>query len=426
MVEPESDAPRWSRKRRVAIKLLVVFCALLVGLFIAEIALRIIGYSYPVFYTTDLERGYALSPGAEGWYRKENKTYVRINSRGLRDREHALAKPPDTLRLAVVGDSYAEALQVRAEEAFWAVIERELQTCGALAGRRVEVINFGVSGYGTTQELLTLRKHVWDYSPDIVLLAVTTNNDITDNSRTLKQTDEIPYFVRRDGRLVLDDSFLHTRAFRLRNSALSRAGRWIRDRLRFVQAIHEGHGAIKAAIAARGAQTSQTQQQQEKQQAKETTGAAAADVGGAASGDVGIDNMIYREPADEVWREAWSVTEQLLVLMRDEVESRGARFFVATLSNGGQVHPNPKARAEFAARVGATDLLYPDLRLRALGERTGFTVWNLAPELQVYAEQQRVYLHGFGSDIGNGHWNETGHRVAGQLLAQKLCEALAR
>jgi lysophospholipase L1-like esterase len=420
MVEPQSDAPRWSRKRRVAVKLLVVLFALVVGLLIAEVALRIIGYSYPVFYTTDLERGYSLSPGAQGWYRKENKTYVRINSRGLRDREHALAKPPDTLRVAVVGDSYAEALQVRAEEAFWAVMERELQRCGALAGRRVEVINFGVSGYGTTQELLTLRKHVWPYSPDIVLLAVTTNNDITDNSRALKQTDEIPYFIRRDGRLVLDDSFLRARAFRLRNSALSRAGRWIRDHLRVVQAVHEGHGAIKAAIAARRAQTSQPQQ------AKETTAAAAGGNGGAVAADVGIDNMIYREPSDEVWREAWNVTEQLLVLMRDEVEMRGARFFVATLSNGGQVHPNPKARAEFAARVGATDLLYPDLRLRAHGERNGFTVWNLAPELQAYAEQRRVYLHGFGADIGNGHWNETGHAVAGQLLAGKLCEALAR
>ena len=36
----------------------------------------------------------------------------------------------------------------------------------------------GVSGYGTTQELVTLREKVWRYSPDMVLLAVTTNNDV--------------------------------------------------------------------------------------------------------------------------------------------------------------------------------------------------------------------------------------------------------
>ena len=42
------------------------------------------------------------------------------------------------------------------------------------------------------QEFLTLREKVWKYSPDLVMLAVTTNNDITDNSRALKKTDEIP------------------------------------------------------------------------------------------------------------------------------------------------------------------------------------------------------------------------------------------
>ena len=42
---------------------------------------------------------------------------------------------------------------------------------------------------------MTLREQVWSYSPDVVLLAVTTNNDVLDNSRALKLTDEIPYFV---------------------------------------------------------------------------------------------------------------------------------------------------------------------------------------------------------------------------------------
>jgi hypothetical protein len=48
----------------------------------------------------------------------------------------------------------------------------------------------------------------------------------------------------------------------------------------------------------------------------------------------------------------------------------------------------------------------------------------LAPELQQYAEQHQAFLHGFGSDLGNGHWNSDGHRVAGELLAQKLCAVI--
>ena len=63
-----------------------------------------------------------------------------------------------------------------------------------------------MGGYGTTQELLTLQHEVWKYSPDLVLLAVTTGNDISDNSRRLKRNDET-YHVFPGDRLVLDTSF---------------------------------------------------------------------------------------------------------------------------------------------------------------------------------------------------------------------------
>src|SRR4029078_8121917 len=130
-----------------------------------------------------------------------------INSAGLRDREHPYAKPPNTFRIAVVGDSYPEAFPVEMQDAFWVLMEKQLQECGAFPGKTIEVINFGVSGYGTAQELITLREQVWKYSPDLVMLTVTTNNDISDNVRVLKKTNRVPYFVFQDGKLTLDDSF---------------------------------------------------------------------------------------------------------------------------------------------------------------------------------------------------------------------------
>ncbi len=120
------------------------------------------------------------------------------------------------------------------------------------------------------------------------------------------------------------------------------------------------------------------------------------------------------------------MTEALIVRMREETESRGAKFVAVTMSNAIQVHPHPAAREHFMRRLGVETLLYPDLRLKALGEREGFTVINLAPELQLYAEQHQVFLHGFAPDIGNGHWNERGHAVAGELLARRLCESAPR
>jgi hypothetical protein len=414
-------------------KLSLVLVSVLVGLLLAEIVLRVVGFTYPVFYTTDERRGYALRAGVEGWYRKEGEAFVRINSAGLRDREHAREKPPRTLRVAVLGDSYAEALQVPVEDAFWSVLERELGACESSGGRQVEVINFGVSGYGTAQQLITLREHVWQYAPDIVLLAVTTNNDIVDNSRALKKTDEIPYYLLRGGRLTLDDSFLRTRAFRLRNSALNRFGRWIRDNSRVIQAIHQAQGALKARLAARRAAKPQATPTPVPRPSaapgpsqKGPTGASpAADapaVAAVTSEELGVDNWVYRQPEGAVWNDAWSVTEELLKAMRDEVQGKGALFFVATLSNGIQVYPEPSARAAFMQRVRIQDLFYPDRRIKSLGEREGFRVVNLAPALQEYAERNRVFLHGFGEQTGNGHWNSEGHRVAGQMLARELCQ----
>jgi len=45
----------------------------------------------------------------------------------------------------------------------------------------------------------------------------------------------------------------------------------------------------------------------------------------------------------------------------------------------------------------------------------------LWPRLQEYADQNKAYLHGFAGDIGNGHWNQLGHRIAGELIAGDLC-----
>src|SRR5881398_2078764 len=90
------------------VRVAVVVASVVVGLLIFEVFLRATGFTYPVFYQPDEVRGYSLRPGMEGWYRKEGEAFVRINSDGLRDREHSKQKPPDVFRIAVVGDSYAE------------------------------------------------------------------------------------------------------------------------------------------------------------------------------------------------------------------------------------------------------------------------------------------------------------------------------
>lgn len=413
-----------SRTRRFFAKLLLILVGFLLGGIVAEIALRVAGYSYPEFYTRDEVRGSSLLPGAEGWYRTEGEAYVRINSEGLRDQEHAIAKPEGTFRIAILGDSYCEAFSVSLEEAFWSVMKRKLEECDPFQGKKIELINFGVSGYGTGQELLTLREKVWKYSPDLVLLAVTTNNDVTDNSRILKKTNDIPYFVYKDGKLTLDDSFKNSRTLRFRNSRLGRFGKWLRTQSRVIGAMIHGYRGLKVLLASwrvERASAAQADLLPPGDPGAVGNSPAKSDLF-ARSEELGADNLIYLEPNNEVWNDAWRVTEGLIVQMRDEVTTRGAKFVVVTLSNGPQVLPNPAWREGFKNRFGITDLFYPDNRIKSLGAREGFPVVTLAPELQEFAERNKVFLHGFDENLGNGHWNETGHRVAGELIATKMCE----
>ena len=111
--------------------------------------------------------------------------------------------------------------------------------------------------------------------------------------------------------------------------------------------------------------------------------------------------------------------------MRSEVESKGVAFAVMTLSNPPQVLPTRASREAFLQRVGAKDIFYPDNRIAQVCRGEGIAVATLAPPMQQYAEQNNLMLHGFGRDIGNGHWNVAGHQIAGQLAAEEICKLLA-
>lgn len=402
--------------KKVVFKLLLVWIGILLGALISEIVLRVIGYSTPEFYTVDETRGYSLAPNVKGLYRKEGRTYVEINSDALRDIEHSVQKPGNTLRIAVIGDSYSEALQVDLNEIWWRIMQDKLNSCSFFDDNKVEVINFGVSGYGTAQEYITLKEKVWKYSPDIVILAVTTNNDITDNYRPFKKT-EIPYFVFKDNELVLNDSFKSSAKFRFDNSTAGRAGVWIKNNLRIIQAIQDAQTALKYRW------TEWTKNPEPPPTENKTADAkpVEAQKPQPQAGDVGIDNLIYREPRDDQWNEAWKVTEGLILKISEEVRAHEAKFVVVTLSNGAQVLPDAQARASHLSYLGGESIFYPDDRIKKFAEVNSIRTITLAPALQAYAERNNIFLHGFEKNLGFGHWNQNGHRIAGVILGETFC-----
>lgn len=367
-----------------------------------ELWLRLTGFSYPILFSADSITGHIHRPHAEGWYREEGEAYVSINSAGFRDREHTTVKPTGVVRMLVLGDSYADALQVPVEKTFWAVLERELNTCHAFEQNRVEIINLGVTGYGTTQELLALRAWGLAYQPDIVLLAFLTANDIFDNSKELNihSSQVRPYYIEKGTNLVLDQSFLSTAIYKQRAGTMWILFQSLSDKIRLLQFFKHAKHLL--------------QRKPEEESAVTITGRPPV--------EAGLDESVYGEPTHPTWKAAWDITEHLLRAIHDETKSRGIRFVLTTLSNSIQVLPDPQKRLSLIRESQVKDLFYPDTRLHQLAEREGFEVITLAPVLQKYAETHQVYLHGFKNTmLGFGHWNERGHQAAGEYLAKYFC-----
>jgi len=83
-------------------------------------------------------------------------------------------KKPGTKRILIIGDSIAFGTGVDAEWRFSDFLSRAL-------GDDVEVINAGVCGWGTDQELLYYEKAGKDLDADIVILTFTMANDVLNN-----------------------------------------------------------------------------------------------------------------------------------------------------------------------------------------------------------------------------------------------------
>src|SRR5919109_1487955 len=224
--------------KSVAIPVTVVLIAAALALAAFEVLLRAIGYSAPVWYQPDAQLGWTLRPGVSGVYTREGRGFVQVNTEGRRDVEHSVAKPPGVYRIALLGDSYAEAMQVEREHTFWARLPDELRACGFQPGKRIEVLNFGVSGYGTAQEYLLLGSVAMRYHPDMVLLQFTNGNDVRNNSAALEDEKARPFFkFRPDGSLRLDASFATSERFADRSSFVHDVVREVSDHSRVVQLV---------------------------------------------------------------------------------------------------------------------------------------------------------------------------------------------
>jgi len=187
--------------------------AIVFALVILELALRIISYDDTsrieraqkslkrdnefTFYEYDRVLGWKNRPLSEGYFEMpDSRTYVKISSKGLRDKEYPYKKEPGTFRILVLGDSFAWGYGVEQDEIFSERLENML-------GQDYEVLNAGITGYGTDQELLFFEKEGFKYDPDIVLVAFASNDFMSDNRTKQLGYYPKPFFIMENDKLKL-------------------------------------------------------------------------------------------------------------------------------------------------------------------------------------------------------------------------------
>lgn len=141
---------------------------------------------------------YELRPNLNIEFRSVN---VRTNSHGMRNPETPVEKPANTYRIALLGDSFAFGWAVEQDRIFARVLELELNR-RHIRKEHIEVLNFGVPGYATFQEVAQFLDSGAQFQPDAVIVYF------------IKNDFGLPFFIKdlqsENGSLVPAPMFHHT------------------------------------------------------------------------------------------------------------------------------------------------------------------------------------------------------------------------
>jgi hypothetical protein len=278
-----------------------------------EVAVRATGYSAPFWYRPDAQLGWTLRPGVQG----------KINSAGFRDREHSLDKPDDVFRVAVLGDEHSEGKLLERQDTWWWQLGERLEGCAVAGGRRVEMLNFGMTSYGTAQEMVMLETVAMRYQPDLVLLQYTPTNDPQNNSFALAKDKQRPFYRLEGGKLRIDDSFNVSEKFARHAAPSHEIARKIGNRSRALQWL--------------------LMLPEDKR-------------------PPGVQKALLGPPKNQLWEEAWQISEALILKMDDYSRRNGAKFAVVSVEKG-------YGGERIGALAAKHRLSYVALDLKAEGQR---------------------------------------------------------
>ena len=378
------------RSSTVTIKWLkTLIYVLMTTLLMVEVMLRI----FPIIltptaanidlYRADSRLGWAFHPGAQAEIAAlDVHTVVTINSHGLRDQDHDY-QPPTWVnhRILVLADSFGAALQVDLQHAFPSILEQ-------LLGDDFEVINAGVDGYGTDQEMLYYETEGRHYNADIVLLMFTLSNDARDVSEDLIVQDlwrrlrTKPYFRLEHGQLVLD-TFPRQSVFR----------NIYAEQRTFDGCFPENNSPTCFLL----------QNSMILQLAFDLSSVRAIN-----SGQVSPAPYPTNSPE---WANAWELIRAMLHRLDSSVKADGAQLMVFFVGDASAA--DLRIRAERVARYPASadiDWLAPNRELASILDDLQIPYIDPIERFEAEAIASQLYIQ------GDYHWTAAGHQLVAEIL----------
>lgn len=358
------------RKYRLSVKLFALALGSLIALSLVEVGLRLTGHDVPRVWHPHAKLGWESIPGARRHYTEEGDGLIEINSAGFRDREREIKKPPKTYRIAVFGDSMTQAVEVNLDQTYCYRLEERLST----ESRSFEVMNFGVIGYSPIQELLLFEEMGTRYSPDLVVLALFLDNDVSDCVPELSQLpDTQPFISFADGQREFDFSGPQ----RSYDDYHREPVHTIR-RLSSIYRVIRHYSQRRADINARS----------------------------SSSDDIPKRYCLYSVPSPPEWEAAWTRFERVLLEFVGEAHRQQIPLVVLSVPAAQVVSEdawNELLKKYPAMKNASWDLDSPESRLRGLAEKHKFTLAQPFTEFRNVASENRLFFGKVGHMTAQGH-----------------------
>lgn len=363
-----------------SINFIVATFSVLFFLGIIELAVRFFSpqpryYNPRYMLTVDADRGYKLTPGFQGKLRiPESEVPISINSRGLRDREHAEGYGGTTI--LGLGDSFAFGTGVEVEYIFLRKLEELLNK----QQKQCRVINAGIPGYGTDQEYIFLKQEGLRYSPDLVIVNFYLN-DVFDNVSP-KFTVIEGYPVPSEKMKTMHHKFTMTSRlhifldeFHLYRLVLGRLSNVLRPLF------------LEAVIKAKGRKGNRL-------------------------------DLYSTEYTAETER-AWSVTKGYLKGINDIVKKRNGKVLLVYIPERQQVYSDQwdKMKRQFDVSDKEIDILRPNEILKKFCQIEGIPFLDLTVGLQQAVKSgHNAYF------TMDPHLSREGHNIAAEIIYRAITE----